>query len=131
MHYLSLSAFGQFVLYLVLSCACLAIFTRFYVWFTPYNEMEQIRAGKKAPAMSLVGAMLGFLFPLLTMSYHGTNVIDFLAWSVVVMTVQLVLFKILYWIIPAQIEADNQAVGILYAGAAISVGLISAFSLIP
>lgn len=131
MHYLSLSAFGQFVLYLVLSCACLAIFTRFYVWFTPYNEMEQIRAGKKAPAMSLVGAMLGFLFPLLTMSYHGTNVIDFLAWSVVGMTVQLVLFKILYWIIPAQIEADNQAVGILYAGAAISVGLISAFSLIP
>src|SRR5688500_14145112 len=122
--YLTLNAFLAFITYLGLGIALLLAFTRLYMWTTPYNEINDIRVGKKAPAVALVGAMFGVTLPLLSMSYHGVNVVDFLVWSVVAMGIQLLCFKILYWLIPAQIEADNQAVGILFAGAAISVGAI-------
>lgn len=131
MKYISLIAFGNFLIYALSSMLLLAIFTKLYVWFTPYDEFVQMRAGKKAPAFALGGAMLGFTFPLLTMSHYGVNIIDFLAWSVAVGIVQLILFKILYRVIPMQIDEDNQAIGIFYGFVAICVGLINAFSLIP
>ncbi len=131
MSYVSVTAVTCFLLYLFLSCGLLALFTRIYIWITPYHEPTDIRAGKKAPAIALVGAMFGFTMPMLSMSYHGASAIDFLLWSAIAMGIQLVLFKMLYSIIPAQIEADNQAVGILFAGASVCVGLITAFSLIP
>ncbi|MDO8523623.1 MAG: DUF350 domain-containing protein [bacterium] len=131
MNYMSFAAIGNFLLYLCASCTMLALFTRLYIWTTPYNEMDQMRAGKKAPVIALVGAMLGFTLPLLAMSYVGANIADFVIWSVVAMVVQLALFKILYWVIPAEIEVDNQAVGIFFAGMSVCVGAINAFSLIP
>ncbi len=131
MKYITFAAIGNFLIYSGASFALLAVFVRSYMWFTPYDELAQMRAGKKAPVMALGGAMLGYTFPLLSLSYHGTNFIDFLIWSVVAGGAQLVLFKILYWIIPMEVEADNQAVGLFYGFAALSVGLINAFSLIP
>ncbi len=131
MSYLSFVAVGNFLLYISTSCAMLALFTRFYISFTPYNEMEQMRAGLKAPAIALVGAITGFTMPLLTMSYIGADLVDFVVWSWVAMVVLLFLFRVLYWITPGKIEADNQAVAIFFAGMSVCVGAINAFSLIP
>lgn len=131
MKYITLPAVGNFLLYAAASLALLWLFTWLYKLWTPYDEFVQMRAGKKAPAFAMGGAMLGFTFPLLSLSYHGINVMDFAIWSLVAGAVQLALFKVLYWVIPMQIEEDNQAVGIFYAFAAICVGLINAFSLIP
>lgn len=131
MKYISLVSFGDFLLYAVVSLALLWLFTWLYKLWTPYDEFVQMRAGKKAPAFALGGAMLGFTFPLLSLSYHGINLFDFATWAVVACFVQLCLFKVLYWVIPMQIKEDNQAIGIFYAFAAICVGLINAFSLIP
>jgi putative membrane protein len=131
MKYISFPAVGNFLLYMAATLALLALFTWLYKLWTPYDEFVQMRAGKKAPAFALGGAMLGFTFPLLSLSFHGINIVDFAIWSVVACAVQLLLFKILYWLIPMQIEEDNQAIGIFYSFAAVCVGLINAFSLIP
>lgn len=131
MKYITIPAVGNFLLYTAASIALLALFTWLYKLWTPYSEFMQMRSGKKAPAFAIGGAMLGFTFPLLSLSYHGINIVDFGLWSLVVGGVQIILFKILYWVIPMQIEEDNQAIGIFYAFAAICVGLINAFSLIP
>lgn len=131
MKYITLEAYGHFVLYALSSLALLFVFARIYMWTTPYHEMEQIRAGRSAPAIALGGAMVGFTLPLLSVSYHGVNFIDFLIWAVVAGVFQIILFKVLFWIIPMQIEEDNKAIAILYASMAVCVGLISAFSLIP
>ncbi len=131
MNYLSVPALLNFLLYTAASVVMLAAFTRLYIGITPYDEMAQIRASKKAPAIALAGAMLGFTLPLLAMSYIGINLVDFLIWSTVAMAVQLAVFKILYHAIPAEIEADNQAAAILFAGTSVCVGAINAFSLIP
>jgi putative membrane protein len=115
MKYITLPAVGNFLLYAAASLALLWLFTWLYKLWTPYDEFVQMRAGKKAPAFAMGGAMLGFTFPLLSLSYHGINVMDFAMWSLVAGAVQLALFKVLYWVIPMQIEEDNQAVGYILA----------------
>lgn len=131
MKYITISSFINFLLYSGLSFGLLFSFTWLYIRITPYDEIHQISKGKKAPAFSLGGAMLGFTLPIVSLSYHGTNIADFLIWSVVAGIAQVVLYKILYRIIPMNIDEDNQAIGILYSFAAVCVGLITAFSLIP
>ncbi len=131
MKYITLEAFLNFLLYAFSSIGLLGIFGLLYQFTTPYHEMTQIREGKEAPAIAMGGALLGFTFPLLSVSYHGTNYIDFLIWAGVAGAIQIVTFKVLYWIIPMQIEEDNWAIAILYAFLAVCVGLINAFSLIP
>lgn len=131
MGYVTATALLNFLMYSAGSIALLFLFMRVYLWTTPYHEMNEIKAGKKAPAFALGGAMIGFTFPLLSMSFHGTNYVDFLIWSALAGAFQLMLFKLLYRIIPMKVEADNQAIGLLYAFAAICVGAINAFSLIP
>lgn len=121
----------QFLIYLISGAAMLALFSRCYVFITPYEEKEQIKEGKIAPAIALVGAMFGFVMPIASMSFHGINFWDYLLWSFLAGIVQLVCFKILYWILPNQIEANNIGAAICYAGAAVCVGVINAFSLIP
>lgn len=131
MKYITLAALGNFLLYTFSSLVLLAIFGKIYQWLTPYHEHEQIKAGKLAPAISLGGALIGFTLPLLSVSYHGVNYVDFLLWAGIVGVLQIILFKGLYYVIPMQIEEDNKAIALIYAVLAFCVGLISAFSLIP
>lgn len=131
MKYITLASFGYFLLYAGSGLILLALFTWLYKLWTPYDEFVQMKKGKKAPAFAMGGAMLGFTFPILSLSYNGVNWLDYIIWTLVAGVVQLILFKVLYRLIPMDIDEDNQAIGIFYAFAAICVGLINAFSLIP
>lgn len=131
MKYITLEALGNFLLYTFSSLVLLGIFGKIYQWLTPYHEYEQIKAGKMAPAIALGGALLGFTIPMLSVSHYGVNYVDFLIWAAVVGVLQIILFKVLYWLIPMQVEEDNRAIALIYAVLAFCVGLISAFSLIP
>ena len=131
MKYITLPALGNFLLYTLTSLILLGVFGKIYQWMTPYHENEQIKAGKTAPAIALGGALIGFTCPLLSVSYHGVNFVDFLLWALVIGVLQIILFKALYWLMPMQIEENNNAIAIIYAVLAFCVGLICAFSLIP
>lgn len=126
-----LQAFGAFALYLALGMTMLAAFLRAYLWITPYDEVNDISEKKIAPAVALVGAMLGFCAPLVVASLFGAGWADYLKWAVVACCVQLACFKALYWLLPKQIEDDNISAALVYAGGAVCVGLINAFSSIP
>lgn len=131
MKYMTLTSLFSFLMYSGVSLALLWIFTKAYIKFTPYDEIQQIGQGKKAPAFSLGGAMLGYTLPLVSLSYHGINLVDFVIWSVIAGLVQVGLFAALYRVIPLNVDEDNQAIGIFYVFSAVCVGLINAFSLIP
>lgn len=139
MKYITLSAFVSFIVYALASLSMLGLFTKIYLWCTPYDEFKQIRNGDTAPAITLSGAMLGFVLPILSVSYHGVNLLDFVIWATVAGIVQIVFFKLTYWFMPMEygmgeisnLNTKNNAIAILYAGVAICVGLINAFSLIP
>jgi putative membrane protein len=131
MKYITLEALGNFLLYTFSSLVMLGGFGKIYQWLTPYHEHEQIKAGNVAPAIALGGALIGFTLPMLSVSRYGINYVDFLIWAGIAGLLQLILFKVLYWVIPMQIEEDNRAIAIIYAVMALCVGLINAFSLIP
>lgn len=121
----------SFAVYLVASLAMLAAFTRIYTWITPYDEVQEIRAGKLAPAISLAGAMLGFTCPLLVAAHVQAGFIDFLAWSLLACVVQLGVFRLLYWLMPRVIETNNAAGALCFAAASVCTGLINAGSFVP
>ncbi len=127
----ALHAFKMFLLYFMGSLGVLGAFVWIYIRVTPYDEFKQIREGKVGPAIALVGAMLGYTIPIVTMSYHGVHIQEFLLWAVIACVVQITCFKILYWALPKNIEPDNEAIAVLYAGTSVCVGLVNAFSLIP
>ena len=120
---------GLFFLYLITGIALWAAFNWLYTWSTPYHEHEDIRAGKMAPAISLVGAELGFMMPLFAASYHGSW-LAFLAWGIFSGLIQLGLFRLMWWRMQG-IETGNCAVALNFAGASVCLGIIVAFSQIP
>lgn len=120
-----------FFLYLGLSIVMLALFVRLYIWSTPYHEPTEIAKGKLAPAIALAGAMLGFTIPLLVASYTRSSVVGFLAWGALACFVQLILFQVMYRLMPKSIEANNVASATCYASASVCVGLMNAASFLP
>lgn len=131
MKYITLESFGWFIAYALSNLALLLVFARLYLWLTPYNEFVEIKKGNTAPAIALAGALMGYTFPLLAVTHAGANYIDFLIWASVAGVVQLVTFKLLYWLLPLQCEQENKAEALVYAAIAICVGMINAFSLVP
>ena len=126
-----MGAIVNFLLYLSLSLGMLVAFTLLYTRVTPYDEVADIHAGKLAPALSLAGAMLGFTFPLLVASFTHTDLVGFLAWSVISCITQLGVFWGLYRVLPNVIETNNVAGATCYATASVCAGLINAASFIP
>jgi putative membrane protein len=131
MKYINFEALINFLVYAGSGFILLAMFTFIYTWVTPYNESKQIQEGKKAPAVALGGAMLGFTFPLLSMQHYGINLTDFIIWACIACLLQIIIFKLLYRFIPMKVDEDNQSIAIVYAFTSICIGLINAFSLIP
>lgn len=120
-----------FALYLGLSLVMLALFVRLYIWSTPYHEPTEIAKGKMAPAIALAGAMIGFTIPLLVASYTRSSVIGFIAWGTLACFVQLILFRVMYWLMPKSIEANNVASATCFASGSVCVGLMNAASFLP
>ena len=131
--YITLTSLGNFAMYVGMSLLMLWAFVCLYIKTTPYHEIEHMHQGKLAPTYALMGAMVGFLLPLLSLSFNSINIIDFAVWAALAGIVQLALFKVLYCVIPmfTYDESDNIAVGVFYACSAVCVGLIVAVSLIP
>jgi len=128
---MSFEGLKLFALYLGLSMLMLGIFVRLYIWMTPYHEPTEIAKGKLAPAIALAGAMLGMTFPLLIASYTRSSVVGFIAWGAMACFVQLLLFRVMYWLMPKSIEANNVASATCFASASVCVGLMNAASFLP
>jgi putative membrane protein len=125
------TALSNFFTYFFVGITMLFIFTALYIKTTPYNELTDIREGKVTSAITLVGAMLGFLFPILSLSIHGATIVEFISWSVVAGLVQLTVFAVMYKAFTAEAGSTNVAYAVFYAGVAMATGLMNAFSLIP
>jgi putative membrane protein len=120
-----------FATYLGAGLALLAGFTFLYMRITPYDEAAQIKDGEAAPAIALAGAMLGFTFPLLVASHVRSGFTDFIAWGLIACLVQLVVFWVLYWLLPRVIATNNSAGALCFATASVCAGLLNAVSFMP
>lgn len=120
----------NFLTYFSVGMILLGAFTWLYVKVTPYDEFAMIKSGNVNSAISLVGAMIGFTLPVLSVSYHGINLLDFIFWSALAMSIQLAVFWPVYKWLDGSLH-ENKAAATLYAGLCVVVGLFNAFSLIP
>jgi putative membrane protein len=121
--------FYYYAAYLLSASLLLVVFVLAYTRITPYREVELIRAGKLAPAISLGGALLGFSLTLAASIQHNDSLPMFVIWALAAMVVQVLVYALLSRAIAgmaAALEADNVAMGALMGSVSLAVGLVNA-----
>ena len=129
----SIRYFDDFLIYFAVALLLFVVFTIIYMKVTPYDEINLIREGNTAAAISLSGAMLGFALPLASSVANAVNLIDLVLFAVLATVVQLVVFVFARMLMPdlsGAIEKGNIAESIFLAVASISVGVLNAAALV-
>ncbi len=125
----SFAGFDDFLVYLAVSLAYLALFVAIYIRVTPYREMQLIREGNMAASFSLSGAILGFIVPLASAIQHSVSLIDMAIWGLVAMAVQILAFVVVKLCIPSitrDIPEGKGAQGFFLGSLSLGVGLLNA-----
>ena len=97
----SLSGLPAFISHLAAALAVLAVFLFIYIKITPYHEIELIRGGNIAAAISLSGAMIGFTIPLAKAVAQSDSLTDMLVWAAIALVVQLLVYIVVRLVIPS------------------------------
>jgi putative membrane protein len=121
----------HFLNYFSVTLFMVLVFIWIYIKTSHYDDVNEIRKGNLAPAISLVGVIFGFLFPILACSFYSVNVVDFISWSAVSCILQIIVYKFVYIFISEKDIHNNIALALFHASLAVATGLINAFSLIP
>lgn len=125
----SISGFPAFITYFLISLALLAVFLFIYLHVTPYREIQLIREGNVAAALSLSGTMLGFTIPLAHAVAQSVSIPDMLVWGVIALIVQLLVYLVARTLIPAlsaDIPAGKAAQGAFLGILSLSTGILNA-----
>ena len=105
-------------------------FKLIYQWVTPYHERTLIRAGNTAAAISLGGALIGYVLPLASALSHTVSLAEFAAWALLAGVIQIVAFvvvsRVAFRDLTARIEAGEIAGSVYMAAISICVGLLNA-----
>jgi putative membrane protein len=126
---LSLGGLDNFLAYFAMSIALLAVFIAVYVRLTPYREIALIREGNVAAAMSLSGALLGFVIPLASAIAHSVAWWDMLLWGAIALVVQLLAYvgvRMLFRTLAQDIQSGRIAQGLFLGAMALGVGILNA-----
>jgi putative membrane protein len=120
----------SFLAYMAVGGALLAAFMFVYEKFTPYRELQLIKAGNVAASIAFAGAILGFTFPLISVVFYTHSLVEMVKWALVTGAVQLLVFEVVQrmWHISDCIKEGRVSSAILYASIAISTGLLNAIS---
>ena len=124
-----LTAVPSFFAYFGVAIVLIAIFLLVYVNVTPYEEVALIRAGNSAAAVSLSGALFGFVMPVANAIAHSESLADLAAWGGVAGIVQILAYLAARFAFPqmnSDIPAGKVAPAIFLAVLSLSVGLVSA-----
>jgi putative membrane protein len=125
----SFAGFDDFLVYLGVSLAYLALFVALYIRVTPYREMQLIREGNMAASFSLSGAILGFIVPLASAIQHSVSLVDMAIWGLIAMAVQIAAFVVVKICIPSitrDIPDNKGAQGFFLGSLSLGVGLLNA-----
>lgn len=128
----SLSGLIPFLTYFGGGIALLLLFSYIYLRVTPYHEIELVRQGKTAPAISFGGALIGFVCPLYSAISHSVNMVDMLIWALIALIVQILVFivlRIMFSHLIEDIAQDRIGSALFLAFASVAAGLINAASM--
>lgn len=125
----SISGLPAFITYFLISLVLLAVFLFIYLRVTPYREIQLIRDGNVAAALSLSGTILGFTIPLAHAVAQSISIPDMLIWGVIALVVQILVYIVVRLLIPsltADIPAGKAAQGAFLGVLSLSTGILNA-----
>jgi putative membrane protein len=126
---MQLTTLGSFLAYFAAALVLTAIFVLLYTWLTPWSEFALIRSGNAAAALSLGGAVLGFVLPLASAIAHSVGFVDMVVWGVLAIVVQILVFLLARLIdgdLKRRIEAGEIATAGKLAIMALATGILNA-----
>ena len=100
-----------------------------YVLLTPHKEVQLIREGNSAAAVSLGGIMLGLAIPLAASLSASFSVLEICLWGAVTIFSQLLVFRIIDMVLtglPQRIKEGEMSAAALLVSAKLSAALILA-----
>ena len=105
-------------------------FKLIYQWVTPYHERTLIRDGNMAAAVTLGGALIGYVLPLASALSNTLSLMEFAAWALLAGVVQIVVFTVVSRVamkdLKTRIEAGEMAAALYLASISICAGLLNA-----
>jgi putative membrane protein len=125
----TLAMLPSFLAYFAVAVVLVAGFLLVYVNVTPYDEITLIRQGNTAAAVSLCGALFGFVMPVANVIAHSDGLLDLAAWGAIAGVIQLLAYLVARFTLPqltADIAAGKMAPATFLAGLSLAVGLINA-----
>lgn len=118
-----------YLIHLLTAFILLGIFFAIYTRITPFNELQLIRRGNMAAAISFGGAMIGYCLTLASSIVHNDNFSMFLVWGAGALVVQAVTYAAISRMISNMSEAiedGNTAMGTLMGTVSLAVGIVNA-----
>lgn len=129
-----LSGLPAFFVYFMVAVIMVAAFTTIYVQVTAHQELRLIRQGNLAAVIAFLGAMAGFVLPLIAAMHASVSLTDFAIWSAIAAVVQIGVYFAAKAMLPdvtARIDAGDIAGGLWLGGMAVIFGMINAAAMTP
>ncbi|MFC7049388.1 DUF350 domain-containing protein [Emcibacter nanhaiensis] len=121
--------FPYFITHFGLAVLLLVAAVYIYEKVTPYRELELVRQGNVAAAISLSAGILGLAIPLAVCLAGSVSLWDILIWGVVILVIQLLAFFVANLVIDnlgRRIENNEIGPALLLFAGKISVALLNA-----
>ena len=119
-----------FLIAFVLAGIFTLLFKIVYQWVTPYHERDLIREGNMAAAITLGGALIGYVLALASALSHTVSLQEFAAWALLAGVIQVLAFVIVSRLafkgFVERIEKGEVAAGLYMASVSICIGLLNA-----
>mgnify|MGYP005668122225 FL=1 len=123
------AGFPVLLLHFLVTVTMLAVGVVIYLWMTPYPELELIRNGNIAAAISLGAAILSLAIPLAFSMSVSVSVIDIIAWGLVTLAILLIVYRVIDFLmkdLPKRIEEGGMGPALLLASVKLGVAAITA-----
>jgi putative membrane protein len=123
------SGFPITLLHVGVALAILVAGAAIYALVTPHREIQLIREGNAAAALSFGGVLVGIALPLAFALAASTSVVEILLWGVTTIVIQLALFWLVDLVLrglPERIKRGEVAAAALLVGAKLAVAAILA-----
>jgi putative membrane protein len=123
------SGFPLTLLHVSVALLILAAGAALYALVTPHREIQLIREGNAAAALSFGGVLVGIALPLAFALAASNSVLEIALWGATTIVVQLALFWVVDLILrglPQRIKEGEIAAAVLLVGAKLAVAAILA-----
>ncbi len=100
-----------------------------YARLSPHREIQEVRDGNAAAAVSFGGVLIGLAIPLAVSLTASTSVPELLLWGASVTLLQLLLFRLadlLFRGLPQRVEEGDVAAAVLLVAAKVACALLIA-----